>query len=110
MPEDPGERRPFRVVSTRMLEWRYNVEQLIRAMPAVRSRVPDVEVILAGDGPDRAALERLISELGITGMVDMIGRVSHEAVPALLRSAAIYVSTSVTDGTSLSLQAVCVPL
>lgn len=102
-PEDPNERRPLRVVSTRMLEWRYNVEQLIRAIPAVQSRVHDVEVVLAGDGPERPALERLVNELGITGVVKMIGRVSHETVPALLRSAAVYVSTSVTDGTSLSL-------
>jgi glycosyltransferase involved in cell wall biosynthesis len=102
-PPDPGTRRPGRVVSTRRFEWKYNVFHLIRALPGVRARVPDVEVVLAGDGPDRQALEALIRELGVEAAVTLAGHVAHEAIPALLQSAAVYVSTAVTEGASLSL-------
>lgn len=102
-PPDPADRLPRRVVSTRMFEWKYNIQHLIRAIPAVQARVPDVEVVLAGDGPDREALCALVNDLGIGEAVRMTGRVAHDRMPALLQSAAVYVSTSVTDGASLSL-------
>ncbi|MBI4552695.1 MAG: glycosyltransferase family 4 protein [Candidatus Latescibacteria bacterium] len=102
-PADTTVRNPLRVVSTRMFEWKYNVEQLIRAVPGVQARIPDAEVVLAGDGPDRAALARLIQGLHIERMVTMAGRVAPDVIPALLQSATVYVSTSVTDGSSLSL-------
>lgn len=102
-PADPAVRKPFRVVSTRMLEWRYNLEQLLRAVPLLRTSVPEVEVVLAGDGPDQAALQCLTETLGIHDVVTMVGRVAHDSVPALLQSATVYVSTSLTDGASLSL-------
>ena len=102
-PENPAERRSFRVVSTRMFEWRYNVDLLIRAIPALRDRVPEVEIVLAGDGPDRVALQDLAQKLNVTDAIRMVGLVAHASMPELLQSAAVYVSTSVTDGSSLSL-------
>ena len=101
--EDPAVKQPYRIVSTRMLEWKYNVQHLVRAAPGIRDRVPEAEIILAGDGPDQDELATMIDDLQVGDAVSMIGRVQHDAVPALLQSATIYVSTSVTDGTSLSL-------
>ncbi|MBM3264722.1 MAG: glycosyltransferase family 4 protein [candidate division Zixibacteria bacterium] len=102
-PADPKTRHPKRILSTRTLDWKYNVQHLIRAVPAIRARVPDVEVVLAGDGPDRAAIESLIRELGIETVVTLKGRTPPDGIVSLLRSASVYVSTSITEGASLSL-------
>lgn len=101
--DDSAVRQAHRVVSTRMFDWKYNVDQLVHAAPALSSLYPDVEIVLAGDGPDRDALQELAHTLKVETVVRFVGRVLPESMPTLLQSATVYVSTSVTDGSSLSL-------
>jgi L-malate glycosyltransferase len=91
------------VVSVRQLEPLYDVATLIEALPAVRAAVPALTVTIAGDGPERAALEARVSALGLAACVRFVGRVPHDRLPALLGEAAAYVSTSRSDSTSISL-------
>ena len=51
------------------------------------SAVPDVEIAIAGDGPDRAALVALAQQLGVTSRVRFLGRVAPDDVPALVAGA-----------------------
>ncbi len=60
--------RPLAVLVGRLAEQK-GQDVLLRAWPAVRRTVPAAELILVGDGPDRAALE----SLGTTG-VRFVGR------------------------------------
>lgn len=46
---------------------------LLRAAAAARSAVPDLRVVLAGDGDERAALAKLAAELGIAERVTFLG-------------------------------------
>jgi glycosyltransferase involved in cell wall biosynthesis len=48
-------------------------EFLVRALPIVRKQSPDCRLVLAGDGPCRAGLERLALELGVEGAVQFAG-------------------------------------
>ena len=48
-------------------------ELLIRALPIVRKQYPDCRLVLAGDGPCRAGLERLALELGVERAVQFAG-------------------------------------
>jgi glycosyltransferase involved in cell wall biosynthesis len=50
-------------------------------------RVPDVTLVVAGDGPERAALERRSTELGLDGRVRLLGSVPRERVLRLFRAA-----------------------
>lgn len=101
-PADESLRSPFRVVSTRHLDWKYNVELLIRAVPLVRSEIPRARFVLVGDGPDREPLRRLADELSVGDALCWAGKVSYDRMPEVLRSSTVYVSTSLTDGSSLS--------
>jgi glycosyltransferase involved in cell wall biosynthesis len=49
--------------------------------------VPDVSLVIAGDGPERAELERRASELGLTDRVLFLGSVPRETVLRLFRAA-----------------------
>ena len=51
------------------------------------ARVPDVTLVVAGDGPERAALELRARALRIDGRVHFLGSVSREAVLRLFRAA-----------------------
>ncbi len=87
------------VVSLRSLEPLYDIETLIRAAAIVSKRNTTVVFRLAGEGSERPRLEALAQELGLTdsGVVRFIGRVSGDALVNTLRSADIYVSTSLSD-------------
>ena len=102
-PVESSVRGQYRIVSTRMFEWKYNVGELVHAASFVIARVPRAEFVLAGDGTDRDQIEGLVAASGVGASISLVGRQSHGDIPDLLRSAAVYVSTSVTDGTSLSL-------
>jgi phosphatidylinositol alpha-1,6-mannosyltransferase len=55
---------------------------LIRALPAVQTRVPDAALLLVGGGPARGSLQRLASSKGVAGSVVFTGSVSWSALPA----------------------------
>lgn len=49
--------------------------------------VPSVELLLAGEGPDREVLEARAAELGLDGRVRFLGAQSHASVSELFRAA-----------------------
>ena len=49
--------------------------------------VPDVTLAVAGDGPERSALERRVGELGLDGRVSFLGSVPRAQVLRLFRAA-----------------------
>jgi glycosyltransferase involved in cell wall biosynthesis len=71
-------------------------QDLLADWPEVRGRVPDAQLVLVGDGPDRAALERLAAELD--GVVFAGGRTD---VPLWLAAADVVVVPSRWEGMAL---------
>ncbi len=91
------------VVSNRQLLPIYNISLLIRAIPIVLREVPEARFFIAGIGSEKENLERLANELDVSSSVQFLGWVDHEKMPQLLSGTDIYVSTSLDDGTSISL-------
>jgi glycosyltransferase involved in cell wall biosynthesis len=95
--------RSITILSNRNLLPIYNVSLLIRAIPIVLKEEPETKFRIAGDGTERKVLGREVESLNINSSVEFLGRVPHEEMPNLLSQADIYVSTSLQDGTSVSL-------
>jgi glycosyltransferase involved in cell wall biosynthesis len=74
---------------------------LVRAFRQVASAHDDVELLLAGDGPLRPALEGQIRELGLVERVHLLGVRSD--VPDLLRASDVFVLSSVSEAASITL-------
>ena len=53
------------------------LDLLVRALPRVRERVPDVRLLLVGGGPEEASLKNLAQQLGLEEYVIFTGRVPH---------------------------------
>ena len=66
------------------------VDVLVRAV----AMLPGVQLMLAGDGPERAALRRLVASLGIGDRVRFLGFVPRTQVPGLLAAADVLVLPS----------------
>lgn len=74
---------------------------LIKAVPRVLELVPNFRLKIVGDGSERQRLESLSLELGLEKQVEFLGERSD--VPQLLRGAGFFVSSSLTEGISLTL-------
>ena len=96
-------KRPFTILSNRNLLPLYNVSLLVRAIPYVLKEEPKTKFLIAGDGSEKKSLESEVENLNLSHSVQFLGRVPHEEMPALLSQADIYASTSLHDGTSVSL-------
>jgi len=86
------------IISLRNLEPVYNVESLVTATPLVIKYVPEAKFVIAGEGSQKARLERLVRSLNVSDSVRFVGWISHDKLPQYLASSDIYVSTSLSDG------------
>jgi phosphatidylinositol alpha-1,6-mannosyltransferase len=73
--------RPVVVCVSRLVP-RKGQDVLIRALPAVRERVPGAVLLIVGDGPYRPRLEALARDLAVTQDVVFTGPVPAERLPA----------------------------
>ncbi len=94
---------PITIFSNRNLLPIYNVSLLLQAIPFVLKEEPNTKFFIAGDGPERGRLEKEATRLGVNSSVQFLGGVPHEQMAGLLGKADIYISTSLHDGTSVSL-------
>jgi len=77
----------------------HRIEDLIDALAS--GRLPaGARLLLVGDGPSRAALERRAAERGVGARVRITGAVEHEAVPALVASMDVCVQPAATPWAS----------
>jgi glycosyltransferase involved in cell wall biosynthesis len=81
------------------LEPQKGLDVAVRALPVIRSRHPDAVLVVLGEGPQRAELERLADELHVP--VALVGRVSD--VNAWLRRADLLVHPARWEGFGLAL-------
>ena len=71
------------------------------AMARAAQRLPGLEGVVYGDGPERAAVERAISELGADGVVSAPGFVDAEVIDAAMRRALCLLLPSRREGYGL---------
>jgi len=92
--DDLGDR--YVVVQAGRLEPQKGLPDLLAAVDVVRRRVPEVMLLVAGDGPDRPALKRRIDELDLGAHVRLLG--ARGDVPALLARSDVAVLASRWEG------------
>lgn len=86
----------LRIASVGRLASVKRFDLLISAFADYRTRHPDATLTLFGDGPDRAKLQQLATDLGIASAVVFAGYV--EDVPAQLGGYDLFVCTSEREG------------
>lgn len=81
--------RPVVVCVSRLVP-RKGQDALIRALPAIRRRVPDAALLVVGGGPHRATLERLARDAGVAAHVVFTGSVPWPDLPTHYAAGDVY--------------------
>ncbi len=68
---------------------RKGARQLLAAFAELHRHRPTAQLVIAGDGPERPALERWVVQHGLADSVEFLGFIDESAKPGLLASAAI---------------------
>lgn len=89
------------LVTAAALEERKGMQWVIRALPSLAAKYPDVIYLMLGDGAYRAALEQISRDFGVADHVRFLGSVSN--VPAYLDAADLGLIVSRGDASSLAL-------
>lgn len=98
----PHERRPNLIVFLGRLEAAKGIFDLLEAVAALRSAVPDARLVCAGDG-NRIAVARHAERLGIADAVKFTGWVGPSGKRALLETAAVFALPSYREGLPIGL-------
>jgi glycosyltransferase involved in cell wall biosynthesis len=94
--------RPI-VLCVRRLVRRVGVDTLVEAAAALRTRVPEALVLIAGRGPLERELEARIAALGLHDHVRLLGFIPDELLPAAYRAADLtVVPTTALEGFGLT--------
>lgn len=70
------------------------VDDLIRALALLTSGMPDLKILIAGDGQDRSRLERLTQEMNVVERVHFCGWVDSATLGDVLAAADIFAGPS----------------
>ena len=98
-------KRPYlTILSNRKLEPLYDITTFLKAIPGVIARAKkEVRFIILGEGSQKGMLISLAQKLGIENHVEFKGAVSRETLLQYYQDSDIYISTSKSDSTSVSL-------
>ncbi|HPJ08679.1 MAG TPA: glycosyltransferase [Deltaproteobacteria bacterium] len=91
------------VLFTRSLEPVYDAATLVRSVPLVCEKEPEVRFAIAGSGTQDEQLKSLAHDLGIVDHVRFLRHIPHGDVPGLASRSRVFVSTALADGTSIAL-------
>jgi glycosyltransferase involved in cell wall biosynthesis len=99
----PQGKGAFMLLSTRGWEPIYGVDVIARAFVLVARQLPELQLMMLGNGSLAAELRQIFKDGGVEGRVHFPGQVSQDSLPRIYQSADLYLSASHSDGTSISL-------
>jgi len=92
--------KPFEIVSVMRLNAKKRPGALLSVMAELKRTLParmNVRLRVAGDGPERARLERAIAKRGLDDCVELLGRRSHDEIRALYGECDAFVLPTVRE-------------
>lgn len=93
-----AQRVPHQIITTaRLVVWK-GVDGILRALAILKKKIPDIKLIVAGDGPELENLQKLAQELNVSDDVVFKGNVSRAETWQLRKKSSVYVLNSTYEG------------
>jgi len=93
----------FTILSTRSWEPIYGVDILAKAFVQIAKRCPELRLIMLGNGSMAVKLRGIFAQGKVEDRVSFPGLIGYTDLPRYYRMADLYISTSHSDGSSISL-------
>ncbi|GBG95420.1 glycosyltransferase [Ligilactobacillus salitolerans] len=84
------------------LAYEKDIDRLINAFPIIQKQVPEVKLMICGDGPAKDDLVAQVKQLKLSDDVIFTGEIDHDEVPAYYHMADLFVSTSISESQGLT--------
>jgi glycosyltransferase involved in cell wall biosynthesis len=97
-----GKLNSFELLFVGRLVKQKGAHHIILAMPEILRRHPHTKLIIAGDGPEMAALQQLVASEDLGTHVRFLGPVKNVDLNELYRRATVFVSASEQEGFGLA--------
>ena len=94
---------PRRIVSVARLSAEKGLDDLISALKDVKSEFPEAQLVLVGEGAERARLEKTVVDFGLYGAVSFLGRRPHNEALAEIKKSEVFVLASLGEGMGIVL-------
>jgi glycosyltransferase involved in cell wall biosynthesis len=91
------------LISTRTWERAYGLDTLVDGFVRAAARRPSLRLLMLSTGTLAASLRRRLEEAGMLGRVHFAGPIRLEDLPPFYRAADVYLTASLSDGSSVSL-------
>jgi glycosyltransferase involved in cell wall biosynthesis len=85
------------LVSMHRLEAKKRTQLIVHAFARLLEAEPEAMLLIAGTGPERAEIERMILELGLQNRVKMLGYVPEPEAAPLKQACDLFVSMDIAD-------------
>lgn len=93
-----GNRIKHQIVTTaRLVAWK-GIEGIIRAIAILKKKIPDIKLLVAGEGPELENLKSLAKSSGVTENVVFMGNISREETRRIRKESEVYVLNSTYEG------------
>jgi L-malate glycosyltransferase len=93
----------FIIISTRNWEKIYGLDLLLKSFFDIHKQNDEIRLILLGGGSMASSMLKYINKHKLSSFIHIPGYVSQDQLYSYLRSADLYVSASLSDGSSVSL-------
>ena len=101
-PGEPKAPLPLVVAVGRLMPSK-RIDQLIRIAADAKEQVPDLELVIVGDGYQRPMLEAQVAQLGASDWIRLSGRASDDELRSLYQRAWVVASASLAEGWGMTL-------
>jgi phosphatidyl-myo-inositol dimannoside synthase len=82
------------IISVGRLVHRKGQDKLIEAFPTIVREIPNAHLLIVGEGPYRAHLEKLVEKLSLKANVTFVGRIFFNDLPSYLSASDVFVMPS----------------
>jgi glycosyltransferase involved in cell wall biosynthesis len=89
---------PFQFVYVGRLLFSKNIEVAIRAVGIAKKKIPQIKLVVIGQGPHRKTLENIVKGLGLESNVEFRGHLSDEEKIRILQESCALVFPSICEG------------
>jgi phosphatidylinositol alpha-1,6-mannosyltransferase len=89
------------ILTVARLEPRKGHDMVIRALPKIQEKIPNVTYLIAGNGEYKNHLRQLTADIGVSESVEFLGYVPDDELPSLYNSADVFIMPNRREGTSV---------